>query len=188
MNDVPQIRASYAQLLLQRISALPNGPEILAHVDPKSIALVADEHRLAFIDAVHHQALLDAASEELDGAALLDLLLRQTRLFSDSPLVAATLRTLLSLTGRSPHTVLKHFPRLRNVAVRNFGLLTYASNGAKSARFSLIGYPAQYMNDTNVILFRATFLAMVDITGDTGDAVFMSDDKPAGAAEYEVNW
>jgi hypothetical protein len=185
---VPQIRALYAQLLVEGIDVLPQRDDVRARLAPALIDGVMDANRLTFIEAAPHQALLTALYDVIGGEGLRQLLVRQTRIFGDSPLMSATIRSLLRLTGSTPHAFLRHLPRLRDLTVRDYGTLSYSKSPAGAAAFELRGYPVAYLNDANIELFRATFLVVVELTG---DKTFVNvDARIAGpdAADFEVSW
>jgi hypothetical protein len=184
----PRIRASYAKELLHGIDALPARDRIRARLPDGVADRVLETPGLSLLDGADHQALLEASFAELDRDGYIALIRQQTAKYREAPLLAATIRTLQRLLGRSAHGLLKHLPRLRDVTVQGYGTLTYAHAGEHEARFVLEGYPPQYMTDANRALFEATFLGALDILDIQGEATTTREDRAKGAAEYTVRW
>lgn len=184
----PRIRASYAKELLHAIDALPQRARIRARLSDGVAERVLAAPGLSLLDGDDHQALVEASYAELDLDAYIALIRHQTAKYRESPMLAATIRTLQRLLGRSAHGLLKHLPRLRDVTVQGYGTLTYARISDNEARFVLAGYPLAYMTDANREMFVATFLGALDILDVKGEAATICEDRANGGAEFVVRW
>lgn len=192
MTSAPvRIRATYSQELLVSIDALGDDDErarILGRLVADLRERIDQTSRLAFMDGADHQAILEAAHAELDRDTYLRLIRYQTARYKDSTLIAATVRTLVRLSGGSPHALLKHLPRLRDATVQGYGTLTYTRTADREAFFHLRGYPPAYMTDANTGLFVGTYLGALDIVGAMGSVDVIREDRAAGDAEHAVRW
>ena len=174
--------------LLDQLIVLPQRERIEAHIGAAALARITSCHGLAFLDGADYEAVVAAGHAELDEQTFLRVLRRQTNTFRETPLIATTVRALLRLVGSSAHGIFRHLPRLRDATVRGFGTLAYERVGDKEARLTLHGYPTAYTNDANVVVMRATFLGVLDLTGDEGEAVLTSRDAARGDMDFTVRW
>jgi hypothetical protein len=185
---MPQLRGVYVTELVRGIDKLPNAADVRARVPVEVLARIASTGGIEYVEAADYQALLEAAYAELGRDAFVALIRAQTNRFKDAPLVASSIRALLKLFGSTPHTLLKHFGRLRDLTVRGFGTVTYLRIGEREAAQILKGYPPALMTDANIQLFRATYLALLDMTGHVGTCDSAIDDVSAGRASFSIRW
>jgi hypothetical protein len=188
VGETVALRASLVRHLLEECDLVPEGPRIRARIPSDIIERVMNAGRAAFVAGTDNQTVVDAVCAELNEERALQVFRRQVTSFGNSPVMAATVRSLLRLFGSTPHVLLRHSVRLREAAVRGFGHYAYARTGETSATLQMRGYPREFMKEAAYLALRGSSIGIVEVTGKSADGLVVVHSEADGDLDVELSW
>jgi hypothetical protein len=184
----PALRATFVRHLLDECDLVPEAARIRARVPSDVLARVTHAHRGAFVAGADNQAVVDAVCAELTEERALEVFRRQVTSFGNSPVMAATVRSLLRLFGSTPHVLLRHSVRLREAAVRGFGHYEYVRTGETSGTLQMRDYPRELMKEAAWLMLRGSSIGIVEVTGRKAEGLVVVHSEADGTLDVELTW